>query len=94
MPTINERPDVPQVMNDEIEHRRRLAQRANASLPHDATKAMTAPLRLKSYTVATVPTASLYTGALIHVSDETGGAITAFSDGTDWRRCTDRAVVS
>lgn len=94
MPTINERPDVPLVMADETEHRRRLAVRANSSFPHDATKAMTAPLRLASYTVATLPTASLYTGALIHVSDETGGAVTAFSDGTNWRRVQDRAVVS
>ncbi|NIP26040.1 MAG: hypothetical protein GWN94_24885 [Phycisphaerae bacterium] len=52
------------------------------------------PLFLKSYTVATVPTASSHTGAMIYVSDETGGAVPAFSDGTNWRRCTDRTIIS
>lgn len=31
---------------------------------------------------------------LIQVPDETGGEVPAFSDGTNWRRVTDRAVVS
>jgi hypothetical protein len=31
---------------------------------------------------------------LIYVSDEVGGAVPAFSDGTNWRRVTDRAIVS
>lgn len=48
---------------------------------------------LPTYTVATVPSASP-AGQLIYVSDETGGAVVAFSTGTDWRRVTDRAVVS
>lgn len=48
-----------------------------------------------SYTVATLPSAATHgAGAVIYVSDETGGAVIAFSDGTDWRRMTDRAVVS
>ena len=48
-----------------------------------------------SYTVATLPSAStLGAGAMIFVSDETGGATMAFSDGTDWRRVQDRAIVS
>lgn len=50
------------------------------------------PVQLPSYTVATVP--AQQTGAMIYVTDETGGAVPAFSDGTDWRRVTDRAVVS
>lgn len=33
-------------------------------------------------------------GCIIYVPDETGGATLAFSDGSDWRRVTDRAVVS
>lgn len=81
-------------MGDDAEHRRLLAQRVNASFPKDATEAMDAPLKLKSYTVAGLPTASLYTGALVYVSNETGGAIPAFSDGTNWRRTSDRAIVS
>ena len=53
------------------------------------------PIRPKSYTVATLPSAiSNGAGAIIYVSDETGGAVLAFSDGTDWRRVTDRAVAS
>jgi hypothetical protein len=49
---------------------------------------------LPSYTVATLPSASTNVRGLIYVDDETGGAVVAFSDGTNWRRVTDRAVVS
>lgn len=52
------------------------------------------PVRVKSYTVATLPSAAAGAGQLIMVSDESGGPIPAFSDGTTWRRVTDRAVVS
>ncbi len=31
---------------------------------------------------------------MVFVTDENGGAVPAFSDGSDWRRVTDRAVVS
>ncbi len=52
-------------------------------------------VRLTSYTVATLPDVpAIEFPGLIYVSDETGGAVPAFSDGTDWRRVTDRAVVS
>lgn len=47
-----------------------------------------------SYTVATLPTASSWESGTIYVSDEVGGAVLAFSDGTNWRRVTDRAIVS
>lgn len=50
-------------------------------------------VQLPSYVVATLPTAA-NAGGLVFVSDETGGAVPAFSDGTDWRRCTDRQIVS
>jgi len=46
---------------------------------------------LKSYTVATLPSAAT-AGGLIYVSDETGGGVPAFSDNTNWRRVTDRTV--
>ena len=52
------------------------------------------PQKLTLYTVATAPTAANYRGAMIHVSDESGGEVPAFSDGTNWRRVTDRAVIS
>ena len=45
------------------------------------------------FTVSALPSAS-GTGQMIFVSNETGGATMAFSDGTNWRRITDRAVVS
>lgn len=49
--------------------------------------------KVASFTVATVPDAT-EPGQIIYVSDETGGATLAFSDGSDWRRVQDRAVVS
>jgi hypothetical protein len=52
-------------------------------------------VRLGSYTVATVPSAiSTGEGAMIYVTDETGGPVMAFSDGASWRRMTDRGVIS
>lgn len=48
-----------------------------------------------SYTVGTVPSASAHgPGAMIYVSNDAGGAVPAFSDGTNWLRVTDRAVIS
>ena len=52
-----------------------------------------AQVQLPTYTVATLPSAATAAG-MIFVSDETGGAVPAFSDGTVWRRCTDRATVA
>ena len=46
-----------------------------------------------SYVVANLPDSSV-AGQMIYVSDETGGAVMAFSDGSNWRRITDRAIVS
>lgn len=95
-PTL--RPDVPLTHPDEAEHRRQIAVRSNASLAKDGTNAMTKPLQLEQYTVSGLTAdaldASLWTGALVYVTDETGGAVPAFSDGTNWRRVTDRAIVS
>lgn len=51
-------------------------------------------LTLPTYTVGTVPSAASNARRMIYVSNETGGAIPAFSDGTNWRRMTDRAVVA
>lgn len=46
------------------------------------------------YTVATLPANTLPLGKIIYVSNESGGAVPAFNDGTNWRRVTDRAIVS
>ena len=51
------------------------------------------PNAMLEYTVATLPDAG-GDFRFIYVTDETGGAVPAFNDGTDWRRVTDRAVVS
>lgn len=58
----------------------------------DHSDLLDGPLLLKSFTVSTLPSAVAI--GLIFVTDETGGAVPAFSDGTDWRRTTDRAIVS
>ena len=50
-------------------------------------------MQVGSFTVATLP-AVAPAGQIIFVSDETGGATTAFSDGTNFRRVHDRAIVA
>lgn len=49
---------------------------------------------LPEFTVATLPSAADNKRMVIYVSNETGGAVPAFSDGVNWRRVTDRNVVS
>jgi len=52
-------------------------------------------LQLPVFTVTTLPVVpALPVMGFIGVSDETGGAIPAFSDGTNWLRVTDRAIIS
>lgn len=43
------------------------------------------PVKPGTYTVGTVPAAASYTGAIIWVSDASGGAKPAISDGTNWK---------
>lgn len=52
------------------------------------------PHAQKAYTVASLPSASTYQGCIVMVTDEAGGYTAAFSDGSNWRRMQDRAVVS
>lgn len=54
----------------------------------------TALVQAPSFTVATVPAASAFVGGIIYVSNESGGAQPAFSDGSQWRRMSDRAVIT
>jgi len=57
------------------------------------------PFQIPSYAKADLPVASKwyaasgYTG-LVMVQDEVGGATLAYSDGTNWRRAQDRAIVA
>jgi hypothetical protein len=46
-----------------------------------------------TFTIATLPSAATQAG-MIYVSDMAGGAEFAFSDGTDWRRMSDRTIAS
>ena len=52
------------------------------------------PVEFPRYAVAQVPDASAYIGHMVYINNETGGPVMAFSDGTNWRRITDRAVIS
>lgn len=61
---------------------------------YEPTSDFLQPVRLPSYTVAGLPSASDFERCEIWVSDETGGAQPAYSDGTNWRRYSDGAIVS
>lgn len=71
-----------------------LARVASSETITGAWNFSTLPVRVKRYTVATLPSAATYQDGIITVSDESGGYVLAFSDGTNWRRVTDRAVVT
>jgi hypothetical protein len=76
----------------------------NAALVNDSNNGLTIteaggasfdlPVICNGYTVATLPSASSFTRGMIYVSDESGGATLAFSDGSNWRRVSDLAIVS
>jgi hypothetical protein len=55
-------------------------------------KTNAATTKLVKYAKAALPAQDA--GAMIYVTDDTGGAVPAFSDGTNWRRVTDRNVIS
>lgn len=65
----------------------------NHTLLFDGTNWMIDNNDLAQFTVAGLPTVST-TGRMIYVTNEIGGAVPAFSDGTNWRRMTDRSVVA
>jgi len=50
-------------------------------------------LVLPSYTVSGLPSAAT-AAQFVYVTNDAGGPVPAFSDGTNWRRVTDRAIVS
>jgi len=70
-----------------------LADTVNALV--DRTGGVTfASVRLPNYAKAALPSAAGVTGALIFVTDDAGGSVPAFSDGSSWRRVSDRNVIS
>lgn len=66
----------------------------NASIVDDGSQRMAQPFTLASFNVADLPDPSLWPTALIFVPDESGGPTVAFSDGADWFRIYDNALVS
>ncbi|MET0258558.1 MAG: DUF2793 domain-containing protein [Methylobacterium sp.] len=50
-------------------------------------------VRLRAFAKADLPPAGAGAGQMAFVSDDAGGPVVAFSDGTLWRRLTDRAPV-
>ncbi len=60
------------------------------------------PFLIQGYDVANLPSAADWGStassdafsSLIFIYNETGGAVLAFSDGTNWRRVTDRAIAA
>ena len=53
-----------------------------------------APFQIFSITVAELPNPLGLFGHIVFVTDEAGGPVLAFSDNLEWRRWTDRAIVS
>lgn len=90
----NPRLVAPVTHGNAAEHRRLIAMRANAGLPKDGSERAQAPVPLQIVGFAQLPDAALWEGSLIFVPDDIGGPVPAFSDGTNWLRVTDRAVVS
>lgn len=46
---------------------------------------------IPSYTIAALPAGP--TGALALVTDDAGGAVIGYYDGTNWRRSTDKSII-
>ncbi|MHB1208038.1 MAG: hypothetical protein ACYCZX_20915 [Rhodospirillaceae bacterium] len=52
------------------------------------------PVQMPSFSKANLPDASLFKNCWIKVFDDAGGDTAAESDGANWRRMQDRAVIS
>jgi hypothetical protein len=57
-------------------------------------KVLGSPFTLWSRTVSELASISTTIGALAYCTNESGGAVPVFYDGTNWRRVTDRNVIS
>lgn len=67
--------------------------------PRDGWLTLQSPPKLPSFTVVQLNDAQrssikAQAGTMAYCSDESGGAVPVFTDGADWRRVTDRAVIS
>ena len=63
---------------------------ANNSAIRSAISASSLP----PYTLVTIPSAAANTNLLIVITDLTGGREPCFSDGTNWRRCSDKTTAN
>lgn len=63
------------------------------ALAKQLTNETTDAFQMEPFAKAALPSAALPYRFII-VTDEVGGLVPAFNDGTNWRRVTDRAVVS
>jgi hypothetical protein len=52
------------------------------------------PMKLVSKTVTELGSLAASTGSMVFCTDESAGSIPAFYDGSNWRRVSDRAIVS
>lgn len=59
----------------------------------EPTDAEIRPIQLPLYGKADLPPA-VNDGLLVYVVDDIGGAVPAFSEGGQWLRVTDRAIIS
>lgn len=70
------------------------------SAPTDITLAagedvvLSSPMRLVSKTVAQLADIAATTGSMVYCTNESGGAVPVFYDGSNWRRVTDRQIAS
>lgn len=65
------------------------------TLANAAKSAAGSPLKLKTYTVATVPAAASNARNLIYVSNgAAGAAVVAYSNGTSWIRMDTNTAIS
>lgn len=55
---------------------------------------MTGPLVMPIYLKAALPSVAAYARSMVYVSDLTGGAEFCYSDGTNWRRLSDRSIAN
>ena len=91
MPDLTKRGDAPLQMNNEADHRRRIARRANVGLPTDGTKPMTHPLVLAVYaTPGDLPAAAQWTYGIVYLSSINAPV---YSDGANWKRLSTDASV-
>lgn len=69
-------------------------QEINRTLLFDGTNWVIDHVDMAQFSVAGLPTASTNTiGRMVYVTNASGGALPTFSDGTNWRRVTDRSIV-